>query len=136
MFLVVKEYDVNGKITRCGKSDTENKADSALNKAKAKGCDNAFIYPAYDGTDSKYATVVDGIIIWDREAQQIGEAEANLKVVLDKRASEYPEISEYLDAKVKQASSDAGTIAEGEAQEQAYLEACLLVKENNPKPEA
>ncbi len=51
-----------------------------------------------------------------------------------KRQQEYPNMADYLDAKVKQASSDETTIAEGVAQEQAYLEACLAVKAKYPKP--
>ena len=51
-----------------------------------------------------------------------------------KRAAEYPNITDYLDAKAKQASTDETTKAEGEAQEAAYLAACLAVKAKYPKP--
>jgi len=52
------------------------------------------------------------------------------------RAAEYPPMADYLDAKVKQASSDETVVAEGVAQEQAYLEACLAVKAKYPKTES
>lgn len=51
-----------------------------------------------------------------------------------KRAAAYPPIEDYMDAKVKQASSDPTIVAEGLAQEQAYLAACLAVKLQFPKP--
>lgn len=51
------------------------------------------------------------------------------------RAAAYPPFTDYLDAKVKQASTDPAIVADGEAQEAAYLEACLAVKQQFPKPE-
>jgi len=50
----------------------------------------------------------------------------------EKRAAEYPDFRDYLDARVKQA--DPARAAEGLAQEQAYLAACLAVKAKYPKP--
>lgn len=50
------------------------------------------------------------------------------------RRAAYPPIEDYLDAKVKQASSDPAVQIEGLTQEQEYLQACLLVKQSIPKP--
>lgn len=50
------------------------------------------------------------------------------------RMGGYPLITDYLDAKVKQGSSDAVIQAEGLVQEQAYIAACLTVKAKHPKP--
>jgi hypothetical protein len=52
----------------------------------------------------------------------------------EKRAAEYPPMADYLDAKVKQASSDEAVVAKGLAQEQNYLISCQAVKEKYPKP--
>lgn len=47
----------------------------------------------------------------------------------------YPLAADYLDAKVKQSSSDSAIVAIGIAQEAAYLAACLAVKDQFPKPQ-
>ena len=52
----------------------------------------------------------------------------------EKRRVEYPPIEDYLDARVKQMSSDPEVVAEGAAQEAAYCAACLAVKALYPKP--
>lgn len=49
------------------------------------------------------------------------------------RAMAYPQPSEYLDAKVKQASADPAMRAEGIGQEARYLADCLAVKAQFPK---
>ena len=62
-------------------------------------------------------------------------AQKALKVVQDKRRGEYPPADQLFDAEVKIASGDPVLVTEGEAQKQAYVDACLAVKANNPKPE-
>lgn len=61
-------------------------------------------------------------------------AENALAIIIGNRKLAYPPMADYLDAKVKQASSDPSMVAEGKAQEQDYLNACLTVKTENPKP--
>lgn len=51
-----------------------------------------------------------------------------------RRLAAYPDKAEYLDAKVKQASSNPVIREEGLAQEAAYCQACLQVKIDFPKP--
>lgn len=53
----------------------------------------------------------------------------------EKRAAEYPNYLDYLDAQVKKASDDDDIRAAGLIQEQEYLAACLAVKAKYPKPE-
>jgi len=50
------------------------------------------------------------------------------------RAQHYPPIADYLDAKVKQGSTDPVLQAEGLAQEKKYIDDCLAVKAAYPKP--
>ena len=50
-----------------------------------------------------------------------------------RRASKYPTVADYLDAKVKQSSEDSVIQAQGVEQEATYLAACLQVKSNIPK---
>lgn len=45
-------------------------------------------------------------------------------------------MADYLDAQVKLNSGDAELIAEGQAQLDTYIAACLAVKEKYPKPES
>ena len=52
----------------------------------------------------------------------------------EQRAAEYPPMVDYLDAQVKINSKDAKLMAEGQAQMDAYVAACLAVKEKYPKP--
>lgn len=49
------------------------------------------------------------------------------------RSKSYPSFLDYLDAQAKKASTDADIVAEGQAQESAYIEACLAVKKLFPK---
>jgi hypothetical protein len=49
------------------------------------------------------------------------------------RNQNYPNISEYLDAKVKQTSTDPNIVLEGQQQETDYLNKCLNIKEQFPK---
>lgn len=51
----------------------------------------------------------------------------------EKRASEYPDFREYLDAVVKINSGNESLINEGKQQIQKYYDACLKVKEKYPK---
>lgn len=50
------------------------------------------------------------------------------------RLRAYPDYREYLDAQVKINSGSPELVAEGEAQQQAYIQACLEVKKRYPKP--
>lgn len=51
-----------------------------------------------------------------------------------KRKAEYPQMADYLDAKVKQGSADPTVQADGVAQEKTYIAACLAVKAKYQKP--
>ena len=51
----------------------------------------------------------------------------------EKRAAEYPPMADYLDAQVKLNSGIPELMAEGQAQLDAYIAACLAVKEKYPK---
>lgn len=52
---------------------------------------------------------------------------------VEKRAAAYPPATEYLDAQVKINSGDEAMIVAGQAQLDAYYQACLKVKEKYPK---
>ena len=52
----------------------------------------------------------------------------------EKRAAEYPDIREYLDAQVKINSEDKELQVEGHAQFDKYVKDCLAVKAKYPKP--
>jgi hypothetical protein len=54
----------------------------------------------------------------------------------DLRRAAYPPVADFLDARVKQHSLDSTIRAAGAVQEEAYLTACLEVKERFPKPQA
>lgn len=54
----------------------------------------------------------------------------------EKRAAEYPDIREYLDAQVKINSEDKELQVEGYAQFDKYVKDCLAVKAKYPKPGA
>lgn len=49
------------------------------------------------------------------------------------RVAEYPPYTEYLDAQVKLGSGDLALATEGQRQLDAYVSACLAVKEKYPK---
>jgi hypothetical protein len=49
------------------------------------------------------------------------------------RAVDYPDKAEFLDAQVKLSSADTTVQAEGQTQLDAYLSACLAVKNRFPK---
>jgi hypothetical protein len=49
------------------------------------------------------------------------------------RAKEYPPMADYLDAKVKQASTEEAIRQQGIEQEKKYLADCLAVKAKYPK---
>lgn len=51
----------------------------------------------------------------------------------DKRAENYPDPREYLDAQVKINSGDAALVAEGQKQLQNYVNKCLAIKAEFPK---
>lgn len=81
---------------------------------------------------------VDGVLNWlDKEQIQPTQSEINVEIArLEKewvdteyqrlRAKEYPPVEGFLDAIVKG----------DEAQKQAYIDACLAVKQKYPKPES
>lgn len=68
------------------------------------------------------------------EITEEAKAEVLAKFYSQRRKSKYPPIEEYLDAKVKQASSDPGVQSEGITQEAQYYVDCLAVKASIPKP--
>lgn len=51
----------------------------------------------------------------------------------EKRAAEYPDMAEYLDAQVKINSGDMELVAEGQEQLSAYYADCLEIKAKYPK---
>ena len=51
------------------------------------------------------------------------------------RKNKYPSIEEYLDAQVKLNSRDLFIKQEGRKQLQSYVEICLQIKKDYPKPE-
>jgi hypothetical protein len=66
--------------------------------------------------------VNDNIVEYDKSAV---EAYVDAHAYIDKRAAEYPPITDYLDGIVK-----------GDTEQvQAYIDACLAVKAKYPKPE-
>lgn len=50
------------------------------------------------------------------------------------RRQSYPDYREFLDAQVKINSGNPELVAEGQAQQLAYIQACLDVKDKYPKP--
>lgn len=52
----------------------------------------------------------------------------------DLRSKAYPSMLDYIDAQVKKSSSDPDVQQQGEQQEQKYLDDCLAVKAQYPKP--
>ena len=52
---------------------------------------------------------------------------------IEKRSAEYPDYRDYLDAKVKQSSTDTAMQTEGQQQEKKYLADCLAIKAKYPK---
>lgn len=78
--------------------------------------------PIYENTDDKIV----------RKWAVIIEPE---KSYAEKRAAEYPPITEYLDAIVKINSGDETLIADGQKQLNFYYQACLEVKARYPKPQ-
>jgi len=71
--------------------------------------------------------------ITDAEFAVIMEDMKPVPTYADLRRAAYPPWQDYNDAKVKQASTDPTIQAEGLAQEQEYLDACLAVKAAFPK---
>lgn len=86
---------------------------------------------------TRYHNIDGKRVAFTREEEQARDSEEarDLYDFAAARARAYPDVTEYLDAKVKQASPDPNVVAEGIAQEEAYLSACLEVKSSNPKPE-
>lgn len=79
-------------------------------------------------TEQKIVHGVDGKLSFEGQASLEPE-----KTYSQKRLEAYPPMSEYLDAQVKLNSNDEVLIAEGQAQLDAYLKACLAVKVEFPK---
>jgi len=57
----------------------------------------------------------------------------NHHVVQGLRKGDYPDMGEYLDAKVKQQSNDPIMVMEGKQQEADYVKACLATKAKHPR---
>jgi len=74
-------------------------------------------------------TVIRGDVAYDKDEQEITydnnavEALVSSEAYKDKRAVEYPPITDYLD----------GIVKGDNAQVQAYIDACLAVKNKYPK---
>lgn len=65
--------------------------------------------------------------------EEVTEYFRDKRTYSEKRAAEYPPITEYLDAQVKINSGDETLIAAGQIQQQTYIQACLEVKTKYPK---
>ena len=63
--------------------------------------------------------------LWDGEKFTTPEPVADPEAYKALRAAEYPPMADYLD----------GIVKGDQAQVQAYIEACLAIKEKYPKPE-
>ena len=65
---------------------------------------------------------------WDvlEAKQEVEKAEEARLAYKSKRAKEYPPMSDYID----------GIVKGDQAQVQAYIDACLAIKEKYPKPDA
>jgi len=74
-------------------------------------------------------------IITAKDAREAIEETARVAALPydQRRARAYPPTADFNDAKVKQASADPVMVADGQAQETAYLQACLDVKALYPK---
>lgn len=79
-------------------------------------------------TEQKIVHGFDGKLYFEGQAPLEPE-----KTYSQKRLEAYPPMSEYLDAQVKLASDDPQIQTQGQAQLDAYVTACLLVKEQFPK---
>jgi hypothetical protein len=80
------------------------------------------LYPNVVNIDGDNAFDADGNKVeYDASAVQ---TRIDLKSYAVKRASEYPSINDYVD----------GIVKGNQAQVQAYIDACLLVKAKYPKP--
>jgi hypothetical protein len=86
--------------------------------------------PPQDGAYTPYYEETTDKIVRKWEKQEIPEP-----TYYEKRAAAYPPVTEYLDAQVKINSGDADMVAAGQAQLEAYYQACLTVKAEYPKPE-
>ena len=86
--------------------------------------------PPQDGAYTPYYEETADKIVRKWEKQEIPEP-----TYYEKRAAAYPPVTEYLDAQVKINSGDADMVAAGQAQLEAYYQACLTVKAEYPKPE-
>ena len=76
-----------------------------------------------DSADYEHLLPSGSVQITDAEAEQIIEANAPVLTYAQKRASEYPPITDYLD----------GIVKGDTAQVDAYIAACLAVKAKYPK---
>lgn len=65
--------------------------------------------------------------------EEVTEYFRDKRTYSEKRASEYPDFKEYLDAQVKINSGDETLIAAGQTQLQEYINLCLKVKTKYPK---
>ena len=107
--------------------------------------DIAFVSRVFDDLiDIDYAVAVNcGKNTADVEAKYVDDAEFEKmmaaqieagKTYAERRRAEYPSITDYADAKVKQGSLDPVIQEEGRQQEAKYVNDCLAVKAKYPIP--
>lgn len=91
-----------------------------------------------DSVEFECILPVDSVMISESEANEILVSErAKEQFALtyqQKRAAEYPPLSDLADAISKQHSTDPLVVAEGVSQEAAWASKCLEVKAQIPKP--
>lgn len=95
---------------------------------------------AVEITDDEHRSLLAG----QQTGQQIQPDEKNYPVLTippetepdyqELRRRSYPDYRDFLDAQVKINSGDPELVAMGETQQQAYIQACLEVKTQYPKP--
>ena len=77
---------------------------------------------------------IEVLYITEEEFSEAMEAQRQSSLTYaDHRRTEYPPMADYLDAQVKQASTDPGIQEEGKLQETDYFRKCHAVKVKYPK---
>jgi hypothetical protein len=113
-------YDAAGSILRTGQCPEDHLA------LQARASESA-IEDVWGDTDDTKHRIVNGERVEFTPVERV-------PTYTELRAKAYPSELDYMDAKVKQASTDEALRAVGVAQEQTYLTACLTVKAKYPKP--
>ena len=129
-FLIVPQPDGTNKHVSLSESKTVRTVDPVTNVAT----DTVVSIPLPGVHGNGYIVDVSAEVDIP-SAIEAHKALLSSQVYKAKRTAEYPPAADYLDAKVKQASTDPTIVAAGQAQEATYLAACLAVKAKYPKPQ-